>query len=304
MTELCSRALPLLLLTLSPFVTISQIPVHAPDGGTRERIQSITILPKTGAPFSAVVVTDWTRQLADGTSGTVKNHRIVARDSTGRIFQERRFFSPNGDKQATPLSSLEYADPNRHELYSCIPATHTCTVYTYNVAATVVPASPSSRGNDAAQSTGATNSTTVEDLGQRSVDNLDTRGSREITTLPAGIMGNSLPEPIVKEFWYSPRLEINLIVKRFDPRGGAQNFTVQNLNLAEPDPRLFVPPADYRHPHRRPVGRKAYLQSSESRGCASSTPAIRLRSAALPSRNPSATQTESRLARPRSAPSP
>jgi hypothetical protein len=50
----------------------------------------------------------------------------------------------------------------------------------------------------------------------------------------------------VKEFWYSPRLGINVVTKRFDPRFGVQNFTVSGINQGEPDPRLFEPPAEFR----------------------------------------------------------
>ena len=223
---------------------LSQAPAHAPDGGTRERIQSVSILPKTGAPFSAVVVTEWTRILEDGTTTTVKNHRTVARDSTGRIFQERRFFSPTGDKQETPLSALEYSDPNRHELYVCTPTAHICTVYPYYAPAAV----PVSLSTSTTLSNGV-GTVTREDLGQRTIDNLETFGSRETTIINPGANGYKQPEPTIKEFWYSPRLELNLITKRFEPRGGAQDFTLQNINISEPDPKLFTPPADYKIIH-------------------------------------------------------
>ena len=57
------------------------VPEHAPDGGTVQRIQSIDIPTITNAPFSAVVVTEWTRILPDGSTALMKNHRTVARDS-------------------------------------------------------------------------------------------------------------------------------------------------------------------------------------------------------------------------------
>ena len=38
-------------------------PVHAPDGGTMERIQSIDIPPLPNAPFTATVITEWTQIL-------------------------------------------------------------------------------------------------------------------------------------------------------------------------------------------------------------------------------------------------
>jgi hypothetical protein len=246
-----ARSLSIILFSGSfaaPFLLAqSQAPVHAPDGGSRERLQSISIPPKPGASFSAIVVTEWTRLLEDGTTTTVKNHRTIARDSSGRIFQERRFFSPTGDKQETPLSNLEYVDPTRHEFYDCVPATHICTVYAYYVPASApanMPLSvtlPNGRGT-----------ITRENLGQKSISDLDVIGSREITTINPGVNGYKVPEPTIKEFWYSPRLDVNLIVKRFEPRGGAQNFTLQNIDLSEPDPKLFIPPPGYKIIHAEP----------------------------------------------------
>jgi hypothetical protein len=221
--------------------------MHAPDGGTFERIQSITILPLTGAPFSAAVNTEWSRILADGTTATVKNRRTVARDSTGRVFEERRYFTPNGDKQATQISALQFVDPNRHEFYNCIPAQKTCYVSTYLMSALrEMPA-----GMDGLEACHCASprmpgySIEQEALGQKRMENIDVTGSREITTLPAGQIGNQKPQPIVKEFWYSPRLGVNLVVNRFDPRSGSENFVVDHISLNEPDPAMFEPPADY-----------------------------------------------------------
>jgi hypothetical protein len=225
----------------------SQAPVHAPDGGSRERLQSISIPPKPGAPFSAVVVTEWTRLLEDGTTTTVKNHRTIARDSSGRVFEERRFFSPTGDKDETRISNLQYADPTRHEFYDCVPATHVCTVSAY-----YVPASAPANMPSAVTLPNGNGTITRESLGQKSISDLDTVGSREITTINPGVNGYKAPEPTIKEFWYSPRLEINLIVKRFEPRGGAQNFTLQNIDLSEPNPKLFIPPPGYQIIHTEP----------------------------------------------------
>ena len=215
---------------------------HAPDGGSFERLQSIAVSPKTEAPFSATVVTTWTRVLEDGTRTTVKNHRIVARDSTGRVFQERRFFTANGDKQDTPISQLEYVDPVRHEFYACDPRFRTCMVSEYQER-------PAVKVDTAPQVKLPNGTVQRESLGQKLISDVEVVGSREITTINPGMNGYEHPEPTIKEFWYSPRLDLNLVVKRFEPRGGAQNFSVENLNLTEPDPRLFTPPADYKIVH-------------------------------------------------------
>jgi hypothetical protein len=226
----------------------NQATAHAPDGGTSWRIQSITVLPLTNASFSATVTTEWTRILPDGTTATVKNHRSVARDSSGRIFEERRAFTPDGDTQPTRIDALEYSDPSRHEFYSCNPAQKTCYLSTYGrPAMTAMP-----EGMDGLQACGCASphgqgySVQQEALGQKAIEDVDAIGSREITTLPAGSFGNGKPQPIVKEFWYSPRLGLNLITKRFDPRSGSQNFVVDQVSLDEPSPKMFEPPADYK----------------------------------------------------------
>jgi hypothetical protein len=86
---------------------------------------------------------------------------------------------------------------------------------------------------------------TREPLGNDSVSGVETVGTRETTTLNAGTIGNDRSISIVKEFWYSPQLGINLIEKRQDPRVGTQTFTVSDISLGEPDARLFETPAGF-----------------------------------------------------------
>jgi hypothetical protein len=212
---------------------------HAPDGGTQQFLQSIDIAPIPNAPFSAVVRTEWTRILPDGSRGAMYNHRIVARDSSGRVFQERRFFDPQGNTIETRLSQLQYDDPVRHERTLCYPQRTFCEVFRLPAAVTVAPLQPGPLPNGAG-------TLQREDLGHKSMENLDVVGTREITTLAAGAFGNEKPEPVVKEFWYAPRLGINVVTKRFDPRASAaQNFTVTDVNLSEPNPKLFEPSGDF-----------------------------------------------------------
>jgi hypothetical protein len=227
--------------------TPAEATMHAPDGGTFTRLQSITILPLVNAPFSAEVNTEWTRILADGSRATIKNHRLVARDSTGRLFEERRYFTPTGDKDVTQLTALEYTDPNHHEFYSCNPVQKTCYLYTNATPALQkMPAGWSGLQVCGCASPHAPGVTVQMDaLGQKTLDDVDVTGSREITTLAAAQLGSDKPQPIVKEFWYSPRLGVNLVVSRFDPRSGIENFVVDHLSLNEPDPKMFEPPADY-----------------------------------------------------------
>jgi hypothetical protein len=227
--------------------TPNQATAHAPDGGTSWHIQSIAVLPLMNASFTATVTTEWSRILPDGTTATIKNHRTIARDSTGRIFQERRSFTADGDTQLTHIDALEYSDPSRHEFYSCIPDRKTC--YLSNYLRPAMTAMPAGMGGLALCACASPRlpgySVQQEALGQQTIENLEATGSREITTLPPGSFGNGRAQPVVKEFWYSPRLGLNLVTKRFDPRSGSENFIVNHLSLNEPDAKMFEPPADY-----------------------------------------------------------
>jgi hypothetical protein len=89
------------LLILPNLQSIAQAPSRAqrpPDGGTREVLVSIFIPSLANAPFTATVNTESVRQLADGTTITLNNHRAIARDKAGRIFQERRLLVPDDGK--------------------------------------------------------------------------------------------------------------------------------------------------------------------------------------------------------------
>ncbi len=239
MRQLLPSILAVALSVALPLSAQDAVP-HAPDGGTQEQMQSIFVTPAPNAPFSAVVKTEWTSIMPDGSKSTVYNHRSIARDSSGRVFEERRYLTPHGNTQAAPIRVLEYDDPNRHERFVCRPELRVC-----KLSRLLVPSMPVLQ--PAGSLPNGAGTLTSEDLGRKSIEGLDATGTREITTLNAGVFGNEKPQPVVKEFWYSPRLQINLVTERFDPRvSSVQNIAVTDVNLTEPDPKLFTPPANYR----------------------------------------------------------
>ena len=199
--------------------------LHAPDGNSFTRIVSIFIAPNPNMPFSATVV--------------VKNHRLVARDSQGHVFEERRRFVPADSSAPSLLFQTDYVDPTRHTRTVCFPTSKVCDTYSFfeppNLA--TVPAGPMADGK---------HYLSRADLGKGEVDNLETVGTRETITTNPGAAGNDREVTLTKEFWYSPKLGINLVVKRMDPLQGTQLFTVSNISLTEPDARLFVVPAKYK----------------------------------------------------------
>jgi hypothetical protein len=92
----------------------------------------------------------------------------------------------------------------------------------------------------------ATDSLVREDLGVQTVNGLDLIGTRETQTLGLTATESDRPLAIVKEFWYSKPLGLNVITRRNDPRSSAEVFMVTDIRRSEPDRSLFALPADAR----------------------------------------------------------
>jgi len=223
---------------LSPF-TFAQGPMRAPDGNSFTRIVSIFIAPIPNAPFSANVSTQWTRQTSDGATVVVKNHRMVARDSQGHVFEERRRFVPADSNSPSLLFQTDYVDPARRTRTLCFPANEICDVYNFFTppSEASLPVGPLPDGK---------RYLSRENLGADTIEGLETIGTRETISTSPGAVGNDREVVSTKEFWYSPKIGVNLVVKRMDPLQGTQVFTVSNISLAEPDARLFAVPAQFK----------------------------------------------------------
>jgi hypothetical protein len=212
---------------------------HAPDGNSFEQIQSIIIPPVINAPFTATVTAKLIRKLQDGGTMTKTNHRLVERDGSGRIFQERRWLVPAEGAQEPQISRLDFSDPITHVRYFCHPGRKICEETDYFM--------PDSFSEVAAgASADGTRTLTRKDLGRQAFEGFDTVGTLETTTIQAGVIGNDRPVAVTKEFWYSPELGVNLLVKREDPRFGTQIFAVTEVQRGEPNPAAFELPAGYK----------------------------------------------------------
>jgi TonB family protein len=84
-----------------------------------------------------------------------------------------------------------------------------------------------------------------ETLGKQTIEGVECDGTRNVTTIPAGEMGNELPINITTETWYSPELQVTVLRKFNDPRYGEDIYRLTNINRAEPAKELFEVPSDY-----------------------------------------------------------
>ena len=88
--------------------------------------------------------------------------------------------------------------------------------------------------------------TRTEELGVQNIEGVEATGTRTITTIPAGDIGNERPIEIVYEKWYSNELQLVVMSKNSDPRFGEQTYRLTNIVRSEPDPSLFELPQGYR----------------------------------------------------------
>jgi len=87
--------------------------------------------------------------------------------------------------------------------------------------------------------------TKTESLGKQTIEGVECEGTRMVTTIPAGEIGNEQPIEMVFEKWYSPELQVVVMTKNSDPRFGENSYRLTNINRSEPPHSLFEVPADY-----------------------------------------------------------
>lgn len=85
----------------------------------------------------------------------------------------------------------------------------------------------------------------TESLGTRTIEGIDTIGTRKIWTIPAGSIGNDRALVTTEETWYSPKLKLVLLSRRDDPRFGDTTYSLKNIRQTESDKSLFQIPAGY-----------------------------------------------------------
>lgn len=195
-----------------------------------------TISPKRNAPFSAVAVESFQQTLNDGTTIARENQEIVMRDSAGRIYRGREIqrHSADGDK----LIFFTVTDPTKHIQIRCIAVGKHCSVMQYHQA-------PRRSRFPTPNHLGDVRDITTEDLGDSNVSGVPVVGQRITRVVPEGSAGNDRAFDTALEIWHSTELDVDVEVKRTDPRYGVRTTTLTQLDLAEPDPAFFQIPEGY-----------------------------------------------------------
>lgn len=196
----------------------------------------------TGAPYSATVTHQVMRTLANGTTISRTTTGQVARDSSGRTYEQQQITGgPFASSQNGPKTVVFITDPAAGYSYVLNAASNTAIRFPFH--------GHESNGNSSRQNRPHRSNPdiAVADLGTQAdaSSGLELQGRRVTRTIPAGAIGNSQAIISTTETWYSPALQIVVRSTRNDPRFGQMTYTVSNIVQGEPNPSLFLVPAGY-----------------------------------------------------------
>src|SRR5215470_9296697 len=200
----------------------------------------------TGAPYSAVRITETTQTLADGTTINRKIQTSVFRDSQGRLRRETTMpaigpLAANGQSK----TFIVIHDPVAGTAYELHPDQKTAVQLRGRPGGKKNPDALQGKFESHLQQEIANGTIKKEDLGTQTISGLSTQGTRYTRTIPAGQIGNSKPIAVTNEVWYSPDLQIVVKSTHADPRFGTTTYTVSNIQRQEQAASLFAVPADY-----------------------------------------------------------
>ncbi len=198
--------------------------------------------PVTGAPYSAVQVTEFQQTLEGSNQIARQAQSKVYRDSQGRVRIERAAGPGAFHGQATK-TAVHIFDPVAGYSHALNPQKMTAL-------SMAIPAPRQGAGVAGRRPHGAGQrpnapQVTKEDLGTQTINGLAATGTRTTRTIPAGAVGNAQPIQTVREVWISTALKVPVMIKSSDPRFGTSVTQLTNITQAEPDAALFQVPAGY-----------------------------------------------------------
>ncbi len=237
--------------------------------------------PVLGKPMSAEMTTEFVQVLQDGNRIVHTSRTRMARDGHGRTRVEHGLSAPEQIDPGLQRSMVMIDDPVAEKSYMLEPTGRVAIElprYSFNPsAASGVMDGVSPNGLSATTDTvmlpppaGAMNGADIvysavaspevfgnaivtgnapehrqEDLGEQRIEGVMAKGVRQIDIIPAGAVGNEQPIESITEIWTAESIGMPVLFRRTDPMMGEITSRTTNLSLEEPDPDLFVVPADY-----------------------------------------------------------
>jgi hypothetical protein len=205
--------------------------------------RGVFVTPVPNSPLLAVVNTQSSQILKDGTTLNQKTLSAIARDGHGRIFNERRPLIPASETATPPIISIHIYDPQTRTNTFIDPQNRVTWQSMLNRPPSALP--PEVGSIPLTGSSPASPYVKEEDLGTRRMQGVDVHGIRDTQTIPSETNGGK-ELTVVDEYWYSEDLRLNMLAIHKDPRTGEQTTTVTQVSREEPDPSIFEIPSGYK----------------------------------------------------------
>ena len=243
----------------SPQVTT----VHTADFGWTEKVV-------VGKPYAADTLTESTQTLADGNRIIHKNSARVFRDGQGRTRREQNIEMFGAAAPAQPAALITIHDPvaktdwilepeRRIARRASRPAAigfHTLEdgphpapkgepgVVHFEAA---VPGPSAGPSHDVVfyRTEKTSSAAASQSLGQREIEGVLCTGTKRVTKIPAGQIGNERDLEITTEEWYAPSLDLIVLSKTTDPRFGETVHRLTSIRPGEPGAHYFQVPAGF-----------------------------------------------------------
>jgi hypothetical protein len=222
-----------------------------------------------GQPYSADEIHETTQVLADGTRIHNETKTTVYRDSQGRIRRESPGQIMIWDSTAGTSYILNQSSQTAQKMQMAVnyvfkktgppdgpPEEGTVRTFHFNnggpaaVSRQMIVVKDMADAQAAAEAKAQLREPPSQDakketLATQIMEGVSAEGVRLTTTIEAGAIGNDRPIQSTEERWYSSELQVNLLVRKTDPRTGEDTVRLTNVRRIEPDPTLFTLPPGY-----------------------------------------------------------
>ncbi|HEX7315203.1 MAG TPA: hypothetical protein VF297_14850 [Pyrinomonadaceae bacterium] len=255
-----------------PMPPVAETPVPLVDDGRDGRLNTLSFTTPDasfgrnvvkGSPFTAESVTEHVQRLADGNRMVRKSAAKLFRDSSGRTRREHALTRGNvtaaSDGQEPrlivindPVGQVEYLVDTARGTLRKMRVTPMLAEARRQMSGTessfgvLMPTSAAHRRRAEGDAAQPLPEPKKERLETQQIEGVMAEGTRITVTIPAGEFDNEQPLEITHEQWYSPELQMVVLLKHNDPRFGETTFRLTNITRGDPAPDLFAEPRGYR----------------------------------------------------------
>jgi hypothetical protein len=193
--------------------------------------------PTPGMPFQAQATMHSTQHLGDGTVIVKESHIVLARDDQGRFCFETHSIQPANHIEShtvlDPVSGRDLQWGTLSKTVTSIPIRATSHI--------TVSELPLER--DASSTLPPDGKrVTKEDLGSKTIAGIPVVGTRTVTIIAAGNIGNDREIVIRHEQWISPDLQLIVAESDDNPFGATRTYEITSFERSAPPETLFQAP--------------------------------------------------------------